>query len=162
MPHDVRRVVTTHDAAGIAHILSDERIDLPPLPGIDAEARGAVAWTTEAVPADNLNDVLGGARDAGATIRNGSVFRVTEFGPGFTSPMHRTHSIDYCAVISGELELVLDSGEVVLLMAGDVAVQRGTTHTWRNPSRDTTCRIIVVMIEAEPVVIGGQALPQHF
>jgi len=143
-------------------VLSDDVISLPPLPGLDADARGAVAWTTGQVPADNMNDVLGGARDAGATIRSGSVFRVTEFGPGFSSPMHRTHSIDYCAVISGELELVLDSGEVVLLKSGDIAVQRGTTHTWRNPSPDTSCRIIVVMIEAAPVVIQGEALPQHF
>lgn len=160
MTEQVRRVVTTHNKAGQAIVLSDFRIDLPPIPGIDAS--GAVAWTTGAVPADNVDDLEGSDRQAGATIRSGSVFRVTEFGPGFESPMHRTHSIDYCAVISGELELVLDGDEVIALRPGDIVVQRGTSHVWRNPSTDTACRIIVVMIEAQPISIDGQVLAQDF
>lgn len=160
MTQTIRRVVTGHDGEGKAVILSDARVGLPPIPGIDAH--GAVAWTTEAVPADNVGDMEGGARDAGATIRSGSVFRITDFGPRFESPMHRTHSIDYCALISGVLDLVLDGGEVVSLRPGDVVVQRGTNHRWRNPSPDTACRIIVCMIEATPIEAGGHILEQHF
>lgn len=157
---DLRRIVTSHNDAGTAVVHSDERIGLPALPGVDAH--GAVVWTTGAVPADNVADLEGGGRDPGATIREGSVFRVTEFGPGFVSPMHRTHSIDYCCLISGELELVLDGGEVIRLAPGDTVVQRGTNHVWRNPSDSTSARIVVCMIEAEPVAIDGVRLEQHF
>ena len=159
MTEKIRRVVTTHDDSGAAVVLSDALIALPAIPGI--EARGAVAWTTGAVPADNTNDLEGDTRAAGATLQGGSVFRVTDFGPGFVSPMHRTLSIDYCAVISGELELVLDGGDVISLKAGDVLVQRGTSHAWRNPSPDTTCRIVISMIEALPVSVNGKALEQN-
>ncbi len=55
--------------------------------------------------------------------------------PGATSPMHRTVSLDYGVVLEGEVELVLDSGEVRLLKRGHVAVQRGTNHAWRNASK---------------------------
>lgn len=158
--NQIRRIVTSHDGSGLARITSDAKIAIPPLPGLDAQ--GAVVWTTASVPADNTSDSQGDLRDVGATIRGGSVFRITDFGPGFESPMHRTHSIDYCAVISGKLELVLDGGEVVELEPGDVVVQRGTNHVWRNPSSDTNCRIIVCMIEAFPVAIDGTALEQQF
>lgn len=160
MTEKIRRVVTSHDDEGHAVLLSDQSIALPPLPGLTA--KGAVVWTTGSVPADNVADREGDARPAGATIERGSVFRVTEFGPGFESPMHRTRSIDYCAVVSGELELVLDGGAVVPLKPGDVVVQRGTNHVWRNPSPDRPCRIMVCMIEARPVVVDGRTLEQHF
>ena len=46
--------------------------------------------------------------------------------------MHRTVSLDYGVVLEGEVELVLDSGETRLMKRGDVSVQRGTNHAWRN------------------------------
>ncbi|PWY90703.1 hypothetical protein BO70DRAFT_367957 [Aspergillus heteromorphus CBS 117.55] len=46
--------------------------------------------------------------------------------------MHRTLSLDYGVVIEGEVELLLDSGERRRLGRGDVVVQRGTMHAWRN------------------------------
>lgn len=156
MPSNIRRVVTTHDAAGAAVVLSDTEVALAPFPG--ADARGAVVWTTGALPADNVGDLLGERRDAGASLKGGSVMRITEFGPGFISPMHRTLSIDYAMVLSGELEMELDSGSCVRLKPGDTVVQRGGAHLWRNPSADTPCRIIVCMIEAHPVTIGGKPL----
>ncbi len=47
--------------------------------------------------------------------------------------MHTTKTIDYGIVLSGEIDLELDQGEVHLT-AGDVVVQRGTRHAWRNRS----------------------------
>lgn len=84
--------------------------------------------------------------------------KVTQFGPGFATPMHRTLSIDYAMVLSGELELELDSGSVVRLRKGDVVVQRGSAHLWRNPSADTPCRIVICMIEAQPITAGTKML----
>lgn len=49
-------------------------------------------------------------------------------GPGLTSPMHRTVSLDYGVVLEGEVYLVLDSGEERLMRRGDISVQRGTNQ----------------------------------
>jgi len=46
--------------------------------------------------------------------------------------MHRTATLDYGVIIDGTTELVLDSGEKKLMRKGDVFVQRGTAHSWRN------------------------------
>jgi mannose-6-phosphate isomerase-like protein (cupin superfamily) len=60
--------------------------------------------------------------------------------------MHRTRTLDYAIVLSGEIYAVLDEGEV-LLEAGDVLVQRGTNHAWSNRS-DRPCRIAFVLVDA--------------
>ena len=54
-------------------------------------------------------------------------------GPQPHPLMHRTESIDYGIVLEGELVLVLDGGET-RLRAGDIVVQRGTSHAWANRS----------------------------
>ena len=59
--------------------------------------------------------------------------------------MHRTESIDYGIVLSGEIHLVLDDSET-LLKAGDVGVQRGTNHAWANRS-GARCRMMFVLID---------------
>ena len=59
--------------------------------------------------------------------------------------MHRTESIDYGVVISGEMTLVLDKGEA-LLREGDVVVQRGTNHAWANRS-GKPCRMLFVLVD---------------
>jgi quercetin dioxygenase-like cupin family protein len=152
----IRRVVTGHNEHGGAVLLSDDMVALVPVFGDDMA--GAVLWTTGQVPADNAGDTLGDRRDPGASLKGGSVMRVTEFAPGFATPMHRTLSIDYAMVLSGELELVLDSGAVARLGAGEVVVQRGGAHLWRNPSADRPCRIVICMIEAQPVTASGRTL----
>jgi naringenin degradation protein FdeH len=63
--------------------------------------------------------------------------------------MHRTRSIDYAIVLSGEIWAVMDVGETKLL-AGDVLVQRGTNHAWANRSHDP-CVIAFVLIDAIPL-----------
>ena len=74
--------------------------------------------------------------------------------------MHRSFSIDYGIVMSGRLELELDGGEVVRLAAGDIVIQRGTNHLWRNPSQDEVCRVAFVLIEAAPISIDGRQLEE--
>ncbi|MEU2869816.1 cupin domain-containing protein [Streptomyces olivoreticuli] len=161
MSENVRRIVTAHDATGKAVVLTDDQVLVADFPGAsDWNAKSALIWTTAAVPADNVDDLAGSGRSAGATLDGGSVLRVTELGPGFSSAMHRTLSIDYIAVLSGELELELDGGSVVRLRQGDIVVQRGTNHLWRNPSQDTPCRFLASMIESEPISIAGQTLEQ--
>lgn len=74
--------------------------------------------------------------------------------------MHRTVSLDYGVVIYGAVELVLDSGETQLMNSGDVCVQRGTMHAWRNTSETKWARMMYVLTPALPVKIGKQVLSE--
>ncbi len=62
---------------------------------------------------------------------------------------HKTDSIDYAIVLSGEIYAMMDDGEV-LLTAGDVLVQRGTNHAWSNRTNDPAV-VAFVLIDADPV-----------
>lgn len=153
----VRRIVTGHNAAGRAVIRSDDLLPVEPIPSGDAAF--SLVWTTATVPADNNDETDGRLRDAGLTLHQGSVIRIVDMVPGGTSPMHRSSSIDYGIVLSGAVELELDDGAVTTAQAGDIIVQRGTIHLWRNPSATQVCRIAFVLIEAAPVVVDGVPLP---
>lgn len=153
----VRRIVTGHDTAGKAIFRSDDLLSVEPIPSGDAAF--SLIWTTASVPADNNDDTDGRDRDAGLTLNQGSVIRIVDMVPGGTSPMHRSSSIDYGIILSGAVELELDDGAVTTAHAGDIIVQRGTIHLWRNPSSTDICRIVFVLIEAKPRLVGGTALP---
>ncbi|MFN3474305.1 MAG: cupin domain-containing protein [Blastomonas sp.] len=153
----VRRIVTGHDAAGKAVIRSDDLLPVEPIPSGDAAF--SLIWTTASVPADNNDETDGRLRDAGLTLHQGSVIRIVDMLPGGTSPMHRSSSIDYGIVLSGAVELELDDGAVTTARAGDIIVQRGTLHLWRNASASEVCRIAFVLIEAAPVQVNGEVLP---
>jgi quercetin dioxygenase-like cupin family protein len=86
-----------------------------------------VVGATESFPIDNTGDADEGLCKVGTTLKNGPVFRVVEFGPGVAPRNHRTDSIDYAVVLSGEIDVEMDD-TVVHLKAGDVLVQRGTIH----------------------------------
>jgi hypothetical protein len=109
---------------------------------------------------------------------NGSVFRVVQFppdkewaakaaamggsvaidetakaahtaGPVRHAHMHRTRSIDYAIVLSGEIWAVMDEGETKM-NAGDVLIQRGTNHAWANRS-NAPCVVAFALIDAKPL-----------
>jgi quercetin dioxygenase-like cupin family protein len=154
MALQVRRVVTGHDSDGRAIVSIDEmsRNLVSGRPG----QMGCVVWTTQGFPVDNTGSDDAGLRKTGTTLQNGTVFRVVEFGPGVSPRNHRTDSIDYAVVISGEIDMQLDDS-VVTLRAGDVLVQRGTIHNWINKT-DKPCVIAFVLIDAKPVEAGGKVL----
>ena len=66
--------------------------------------------------------------------------------------MHRTLSVDYGAIMSGEIVLRLDSGEEKTLRAGEYLVQRGVNHEWINRSSEV-CRMLCVMVGGEKIVL---------
>jgi len=103
-----------------------------------------------------MGDADEGLRQVGTTLKNGTVFRVVEFGPGVAPRNHRTDSIDYAVVLSGEIDMEL-TDSVVHLKAGDVLVQRGTIHNWVNPATQP-CVIAFVLIDAKPVEADGKVL----
>jgi quercetin dioxygenase-like cupin family protein len=150
----VRRVVTGHDRNGRAVVQIDDIPDRAV--SMRSGHSGAVIWTTEGFPVDNSGDGDASMRPVATSEDNGSVFRVVRYEPGVAPRMHRTHSIDYAVVISGEIDMQLDGSEV-RLQAGDVLVQRGTVHNWVNRGTEP-CLIAFALIGAKPVSAGGKVL----
>jgi len=62
--------------------------------------------------------------------------------------MHKTKTIDYAIVLSGEIWAVMDVGET-LLRAGDCLVQRGTNHAWSNRGTEP-CLVAFILVGAMP------------
>lgn len=154
MSLNIRRVVTGHDDQGRARVLIDE-----PVKNIASQRPGAlysVIWSTEGFPVNNDGDVDPSRRKIGTTIANGTVFRIVSFGPGVTPRNHRTDSIDYAVVMSGEIDMELDD-TTIHLKAGDVLVQRGTIHNWVNKGTEP-CIIAFTLVSAKSVTAGGKTL----
>ncbi|HKA45119.1 MAG TPA: cupin domain-containing protein [Burkholderiales bacterium] len=61
--------------------------------------------------------------------------------------MHRTETVDYAVVLEGEITLLFDEGEVEL-KAGDVVIQRGTSHAWSNRSARNV-KMLYVLIDGD-------------
>ena len=79
--------------------------------------------------------------------------------PGRHPLMHRTESIDYGIVLSGEIVMLLDDSEV-LLKAGDVVVQRGTVHAWTNRTAEI-CRMAFILTDGRFDAELAQKLEEH-
>lgn len=155
MSINVRRVVTGHDDQGRAKVLIDETVK-----NVASQRPGAlysVIWSSEGFPANNDGDADPSGKKIGTTISDGTVFRIVSFGPGVAPRNHRTDSIDYAVVISGEIDMELDVGKVHL-KAGDVLVQRGTIHNWVNTGSEP-CVIAFTLVSAKSVTAGGKMLP---
>jgi quercetin dioxygenase-like cupin family protein len=154
----VRRVVTGHDADQTAKVIMDG-----PATNAKFPSPGAVStmiWCTDTTPADisigsAIEDL--GARILGtAPPANGSRFAVIDFPPGNRAHMHRTETIDYVIVLSGQIEMDMDDSTVTL-KAGDVMVQRGTNHAWANRSNERA-RLAFVLIDAKPLGLGNPVI----
>ena len=155
MSINVRRVVTGHDDQGRAKVLIDETVK-----NVASQRPGAlysVIWSSEGFPANNDGDADPSGKKIGTTISDGTVFRIVSFGPGVAPRNHRTDSIDYAVVMSGEIDMELDVGNVHL-KAGDVLVQRGTIHNWVNTGSEP-CVIAFTLVSAKSVTAGGKMLP---
>lgn len=168
---DIRRVVTGLDERNRSIVLFDSRMPLKPA------APGVVAtnfWITESYP-PSLTKEDPSARPIGiAPPDNGTKFRVVEFAPldaeteakmppdmimrGITHApakgvpvthplMHRTRSLDYAVILSGEIDMMLDDSRVHLKQ-GDVIVQQATNHAWINRGTQP-CRILFVLMDSK-------------
>lgn len=153
MSFTFRRVVTTHDDAGRAVVHSDERVSSEPR---NAGYEAKVVWTTSQFPPRNDGDpdALPGRRGSRVLIRTGELVP----GESDVPSMHRTETQDVAVVVSGRLDMVLDSGEVVeSLGPGDIVVQRGTMHQWVARGAEPV-RVVFVLMDSEPVRVGSRLL----
>lgn len=173
----IRRIVTGHDADGLsvfvadgdaprarsfqhfpghafAHVWGADAAQTLPHTGGDLAAAGG-----SLLPPPGGNSLLlvdfppdavmaGGADPASAFAELAAALPglIDTFEPD--SPgMHTTNTVDYALVLSGEIWLELDAGAIKLLKAGDVVVQHGTRHAWRNRS-EQVARLAFVMTGA--------------
>lgn len=152
----IRRVVTGHTPEGRARVKQDDIMDNVVV--LRSGNSGCVMWATDDAPADVNTDEDPAYRKMDIEPPAlGSVFRVLELAPGKEPYMHRTQTVDYALVLSGECVMLLDDGEEVTLKAGDVLIQRGTNHGWTNRSNEP-CRLAFVLIGATaPKELEGQA-----
>ena len=135
-----RRVVTGHDSNGKSVVLTDgPPPQHHPMQGAEVGADFYEIWnSTRPVPLLTAVEPTE-PNERAFTIMpvSGHLLRIIEIYPpslgGKRTVMHRTSTLDYVVVISGEIVLVLDDSEVTLRQ-GEVVVQRGTAHAWENRS----------------------------
>ena len=169
---EVRRVVTKLDASGKAVVMIDERAHLtaPRPPNYAANI-----WVTDkSLPDFSATEDRGKTKIGLVPPKSGTVFRIVDFAPdsqgeqptdmnhmmkivGAGAPkrglpprhpmMHRTRSLDYVIIMSGEIDMLLDEGEVHL-KAGDVLVQQATNHAWVNRS-GKPCRVAFILMDSQ-------------
>ena len=107
-------------------------------------ANGTVFRISEVPPeSDAIRNLTPEAARAAFAASNAE--QASTWGRGGRHPlMHRTETVDYAVVLEGEITLLLDEGEV-MLKAGDVVIQRGTNHAWRNHTSKPTRMLYVLM-----------------
>lgn len=161
MPQAIRRIVTANDAEGRSFAVFDAQAEntmaIPHRHGVHATQ----LWVSESMPVrnDGVSDP-GALPIILEPPPYGSAVRFVEFPPesayigemdaakarsGFSAMgaddvsvagahplMHRTRTLDYEIVLSGEIYLILDKSEH-LMKAGDIAIQRGTNHARGQP-----------------------------
>lgn len=178
MGRGVRRIVTGHDAQGRSIVQEDGPPARVATLGGDSGTTFHEVWNTRAAPAPidrasgepdepgiSLLPPAGGTRirildippDDGsvAALPRAAVRALFEaIGAGHAlaeNPphplMHRTETIDYGIVLEGELVLILDDSETIV-RAGDIVVQRGTSHAWANRS-GSNARIAFVLVDGK-------------
>ena len=170
---DIRRVVTGLDANNKAVVMFDSRMPLQSGPyGLTSTN----LWVTNSYPLGfSFKDDTSAIPVGVSPLDNGTKFRVVEFPPldaateakmepGFlmkavgavaparglavTHPlMHRTRSVDYAVVLSGEIDMMLDDS-VVHLKPGDTIVQQATNHAWVNRG-NAPCQVAFILVDAK-------------
>ena len=159
-----RRVVTGHDGNGKSVVLSDgPPPQHHPMHGPDVGADFFEIWnSTRPVPLLSASEPEPNARPFSIMPASGHLLRIIEIYPpsqgGKRTAMHRTSTVDYVVVISGEVVLVLDDSEVTL-RPGEVVVQRGTDHAWENRSSQPA-RMAFFHIDAQFSEALRKVLPQ--
>lgn len=61
----------------------------------------------------------------------------------YSSPVHKSETVDYGILLEGERVLLLDDGECVM-KPGDVVVQLGNWHGWTNPRQGSLMAFVMM------------------
>ena len=170
-----RRVVAAHQ--GGKSIVTEDRSDLTnafqAIPGFNP----VVLWQTPPSPAlqpepapepgQNVVPAAGGTTLFVVTFPPDSVMMSSSFNPAeagaesmrrlpglaetfeMENPgMHRTATVDYDIVLEGEIWVEFDDRKDVHLKAGDVMIQHGTRHAWRNKGQQNA-KLAFILLGAD-------------
>jgi mannose-6-phosphate isomerase-like protein (cupin superfamily) len=170
---DIHRVVTGLDANNKSTALFDSTLTLNAgasgIPSVNL-------WMTDSAPPGFSFTYDAALRKIGLNPPdNGTAIRVVDFPPindaaiakmdpnfmmkvvGDHAPargvpvsnpmMHRTRTVDYAIIMSGEIDMMLDD-KTVHVKAGDVVVQQATNHAWLNHGNEP-CRVIFVLMDSK-------------
>ncbi len=129
----IRRIVTGHDARGRSVIVSD--------------ASSPHVMTLRGIPTFGVTEIW--TTDSISMGRSGAQAVAHDASASRHPMMHRTQTVDYAIVLSGEIWALMDSDETKM-KAGDILVQRGTNHAWSNRS-NKPCLVAFVLIDAKPL-----------
>jgi quercetin dioxygenase-like cupin family protein len=160
MTMEVRRIVTGHDEFGKGIVSSDEELTAVSR-GLGHGISGCEIWSTNSMPVDNSTEAEAAQRAGFVKKYNyvgsgqGTTVRIVEWAPGHAMFPHRTETMDYSIVLSGEIDVELDSGQVVTMKQGDIIVMRGVTHNWKNKSTLPAVTAFI-LIDAAPFVAAGE------
>lgn len=165
---DIHRYITTHSTDGEAVFLSHAQVpDYMPSQPAGEDGEIALLYATTNVPTSVEDEADIAMYDEflhqppGLTTESGSVFRMIDLRPGKETPMHRTVSLDYGVVLEGNVDLILDSGTSRHLHRGDVCIQRGTAHSFRNRSSSEWCRMLFVFLPMQKLTVKGRELGEE-
>ncbi|KAI3544607.1 cupin [Colletotrichum abscissum] len=157
----VSRHITTHDANGRAVFSDAFPVQVTPDPLKNMYFHTCYTTSESPVTMDDEKDLAAYApnhpRMPSLHLPSGSVLRVVDFGPQTGPMMHRTESCDYGIVLKGEVECYLDDGAKRTLKEGEIMIQRGTMHGWKNAT-DQWARVIFCLQPAEPVRVAGKVM----
>ncbi len=146
-PHSV----VTPDGIGVAEHLW---LDGPPVSADDGRDRAGSGFDLEPPPGGASVRIIRIPPPAPGRSVDESWLRVDGDDP--TRPgVHTTDTLDFIAVLDGDLVLELDDGEHAL-SAGDTVIQRATAHRWR-VAGDRPCTYAAIMLRPEPGTPGDLA-----
>jgi len=144
-----RRVVTGLNSSGKSIIISDGLVpENARSSGPKSRNSFSDLWIEHQVPVD-LNgetEPLIGYSIKTEPSQGGVTARILTWQPGFSYPMHKTATLDFIFVISGQLELILEEGSTIIA-PGDAVIQRGTNHGWRVVG-DEPCTAVAILLSA--------------
>jgi mannose-6-phosphate isomerase-like protein (cupin superfamily) len=145
--NEPRRYISGLDAGGKSAILLDEPIS-------HSAGGAAMVWTAPALPIDNAlpADAPFPVFSFDQMQAGGASFMVMEYPASMGPFWHATDTTECIAMLSGEIVFMTETGEVTL-RPGDVLVDRGIVHCWRNDS-GAPARAAIVMLPARPVGKG--------
>jgi len=147
------RVVRTSHAEDGRSVFASDEIVTPLFPFGPRASAFSTLDSRSSVPVPHSATAVEAPSDKAAIPRcppSGVVFAVSDFPPNCSAPMHRTLSLDYAAVLTGEIVLRLDGGDEKTIRAGEFVVQQGVNHEWINRAANP-CRILLVMVGAEKI-----------
>ncbi|KAJ7475743.1 hypothetical protein FB451DRAFT_1397148 [Mycena latifolia] len=161
----MRRVVTqTNPKTGDSHVLIDETVEAKKWDREGEGVRNFVVWgATGGSPCNVTTNGLDGSKlliEPATVLENGSVMIVFDTGPGGSTAVHRSLSLDYFMVLAGQVDLELGEGKCVTLKAGDMGAQQATFHAWHNRSTTDWVRVAFVLVHCNPPPLeDGKEMP---